>query len=156
LCLIAMTLTAAACGAACAKAEATVSMERGRYRIEVRTELPNLGDAVPPSVHEICLATEPGRPPQLGVLGAGNPLAACPVSDIRLIGQRLAFRVAGPGLNAASGEAQFDLEANAFRGRIAMKMGGKNMTLTEWQSGRRIGPCLGSTPPDAAHPHPRH
>jgi hypothetical protein len=35
----------------------------------------------------------------------------------------------------------------AFEGRIAMVMGGKNMTMTEVQSGRRVGGCDLSSPP---------
>jgi hypothetical protein len=36
---------------------------------------------------------------------------------------------------------------SAFEGRIAMVMGGKNMTMSEVQTGRRVGSCDPSAPP---------
>jgi hypothetical protein len=33
-----------------------------------------------------------------------------------------------------------------FEGIFDMKMGGKNMTMTERQTGLRVGPCANSTP----------
>ncbi len=38
------------------------------------------------------------------------------------------------------GSAVFRLDHDSYRGRIVMKMGGKNMTMTEHQMGRRMGP----------------
>lgn len=51
------------------------------------------------------------------------------------------FEVACQGLNAAKGTAEFEIDQDRFEGSIAMKMGGKNMTMTEHQTGRRVGPC---------------
>ena len=35
----------------------------------------------------------------------------------------------------------FDLAATTYRGIIKMNMGGKNMTMSETQRGRRVGDC---------------
>ena len=114
----------------------------GLYRIEVRTELPNVRDtgsarAWRPGVWATGL---PG-PMGLAVLGANNPLARCPARNVVRSANRLRFDIVCPGGNAARGSAAFVLSGDRFRGRIEMKLGGKNMTMSEVQTGRRIGDC---------------
>jgi hypothetical protein len=53
----------------------------------------------------------------------------------------LRFDILCEGRGAAWASAVYRLMPDAFEGRIAMVMGGKNMTMTEVQSGRRIGAC---------------
>jgi len=46
---------------------------------------------------------------------------------------------AGP--NRGSAVAVFDTKQNTYQGTIRMNMGGKNMTMSETQAGKRIGDC---------------
>jgi hypothetical protein len=115
----------------------------GSYEVEVRLELPHLEDWAVKKLATICIA-EDGGSRGLVVLSDNNPLARCPASNIRQDGDTLTFDIVCEGRNAARASAKFLLAAERFRGRIAMVMGGKNMTMTETQVGRRVGSCPAS------------
>ena len=83
----------------------------------------------------------------LAVLGDNNPLSRCPASNVRQDGKVLTFDIVCEGTNAARASASYILAGEAFRGRITMKMGGKNMTMSETQVGRRVGACPGTPRP---------
>ena len=68
-------------------------------------------------------------------------MATCPASNIRAEGNAFRFEVHCEGKNAAEGFATYTLGAETFEGTIVMKMGGKNMTMTETQKGKRVGDC---------------
>lgn len=117
----------------------------GAYLAEIRLELPHLDDGTARKTARLCLTAEPGAGHHgLAVLSDNNPLARCPVSDIRREGGRLTFAIACEGRNAARASAAYEFTAEGFRGRITMNMGGKNMTMTEVQLGRRVGACDGA------------
>jgi uncharacterized protein DUF3617 len=119
-----------------------VALAPGRYEVRVRVDLPNIEGAAASALRTLCLpALGQARNHGLGVLSDNNPLAHCPVSNVRQEGDTLSFDIVCPGGNAAIATAQYHLAAEAFEGRIRMKLGGKNMTMTETQSGRRIGDC---------------
>ena len=137
--------------------------------VAVATALPAMAEGPKPGAYEVGFSLElPHIPPVAGgaatvcvvdpaskgfvVLSANNPLANCPASDVRSDGGALSFRIACPGPNAAKAEALYDTHAEAFEGRIAMNMGGKNMTMTEIQHGRRIGDCAAEAPPPTSRP----
>jgi hypothetical protein len=82
---------------------------------------------------------EPGR--YCVALSTNNPLVDCPAHGHSISGDTIHFEVAFKGTNAAKGSAVFQLDHNSHRGGIVMKMGGKNMTVTGHQLGRRMGPC---------------
>ncbi|HSA80343.1 MAG TPA: DUF3617 family protein, partial [Geminicoccaceae bacterium] len=67
--------------------------------------------------------------------------AKCPARNVRREGATLSFDILCDGRGAAKAHAVYTLKPGAFAGRIAMVMGGKNMTMTEVQAGRRIGSC---------------
>ncbi len=117
-------------------------LRAGLYEIRVRLELPHIDSAAATSLEKRCYGREeaPGTQP-FAVLSQNNPLANCPISNVHQAGDRLTFDVACSGLNAAQGHAVYTLGSDEFRGRIEMKMGGKNMTMAEVQAGRRLGDC---------------
>jgi len=129
--------------AACALCFATAApaLEPGEYEVSVRLELPHVEDMGARKVTRICVTGSDGGTHGLVVLSDNNPLARCPASDVRESGGTLTFEIVCPGANAAVGSAKYALRAHDFDGVIAMKMGGKNMTMTERQSGRRAGTC---------------
>lgn len=108
----------------------------GLYEVAVRLELPHVA-ASPETWVRLCLGAD--FVPR--VLSGNNPLAACPVADLARDAAGVRFTIRCPGGNAARAEGAFVTGPDTFRGRIAMTMGGKNMTMTEVQDGRRLGPC---------------
>lgn len=111
----------------------------GRYDVDVRLELPHVEDLNMKKTTAICVMPDGSR--GLAVLGDNNPLSRCPASNVRQDGSVLTFDIVCEGANAARASASYSLSETAFRGRITMKMGGKNMTLSETQVGRRVGAC---------------
>lgn len=143
---IASALTAAAFAVLQARAaETPPALTPGLYEVDVRLELPHIDDATARKTATICVSGDGAQ--GLAVLSDNNPLAKCPVSNVRREGAALAFDIACAGGNAAIASAKYVLAPNAFQGRIAMKMGGKNMTMTETQDGRRVGACAAAPAP---------
>ncbi len=105
-------------------------------------ELPALDDRTARKTARLCLDGQAGAEnPGFAVLSDNNPLARCPVAPARRVGNTLTFDIACEGRNAARATARDVLAPDSFQGRIAMQMGGKTMTMTEIQVGRRIGTC---------------
>jgi hypothetical protein len=111
----------------------------GAYAIRAWLELPNVLRPAAATTATLCLPQAAGPP--IPLLGANLPFAGCPVTDSRHDGAALTFDIACPGRDGARARATYALTAQGFRGRIAMVMGGKNMTMTEVQDGRRVGDC---------------
>jgi len=123
-------------------------LRSGAYEVEVRLELPHVEGAGAAKRVAVCLTEEeiaPGR--GLKVRSDNNPLSRCPVSNVRRDGSALVFDILCPGANQARATAVFDLAPEGFRGRIEMRMGGKNMTMAETQHGRRTGDCTATGRP---------
>lgn len=129
-------LAAAVALAATAAARADEPLRAGAYEVDWRMELPYV-DAGEGGTATVCLDGTGVFP----VLSANNPLARCPVRDMRREGREISFEIVCPGGGAAKASARFNARGDAFDGRIAMTMGGKNMTMTESQRGRRLGDC---------------
>ncbi|MDR7038912.1 hypothetical protein J2X36_003684 [Methylobacterium sp. BE186] len=130
----------------CAAATGSGMPEAGRYRTEIRLELPHLDGAGARKTVDLCVTEEAGTTGGLKVLSDNNPLASCPISNMIRDGASLSFVIACEGRNAAWGHAAYTLSPTGFEGRIAMRMGGKNMTMTEVQSGHRTGSCAAPAP----------
>lgn len=118
---------------------ADARLQDGAYEVTHRLELPHIEGAAA-SVATVCLE-DAGRAHGFPVLSGNNPLAGCPVSNLRRDGDTVLFDIVCPGGNAARAQGVFDVGEKGFQGRIAMNMGGKNMTMTEVQRGKRIGDC---------------
>jgi hypothetical protein len=118
------------------------ALEGGAYEVEVRLELPHLEDRADAKVARLCLSAEAGRDNHgLAVLSENNPLARCPFANAYEGGDQISFDIVCEGRNAARAKAHYVVGPGRFRGRITMQMGGKNMTMTEVQVGRRVGAC---------------
>jgi hypothetical protein len=115
-------------------------LQGGSYEVTFRLELPHVESWAVDKTTTICVphagATDAAPLP---VLSGNNPLATCPARNIERYGAMLRFDIVCDGRNAAKARAVYTLAPHAFKGRIAMVMGAKNMTMTEVQVGRRIG-----------------
>lgn len=121
-------------------------LEPGAYTVAVRLELPHLADMAGTATRRLCL--DDSATHGMAILSENNPLARCPVSNVQAAGDELGFDIRCEGRNAAQASARYRLSRDRFTGRITMRMGGKNMTMTEVQSGRRTGPCAEGEGPD--------
>jgi hypothetical protein len=127
-------------GSACLGVD-PAALEPGEYEVRVQLELPHIEKAAAAKLARICVTGGDGGAHGLVVLSDNNPLTRCPASSVREDQGTLSFEIVCPGGNAAIGSARFSIHAQGFEGAITMKMGGKNMTMTEHQSGRRVGKC---------------
>jgi hypothetical protein len=75
------------------------------------------------------------------ILSANNPYATCAVANLVIDQGKLEYDVLCPGRGSAQAHATYVLAADHFAGRVAMVMGGKNMTMAEVQRARRVGDC---------------
>ena len=117
-------------------------LQGGTYEVKVRLELPHVEEWAVNKIKTICVPQADGAfDAPLPVLSGNNPLAKCPASNVRRDGATLRFDIVCEGRNAARAHAVYALASSAFKGRIWIVMGGKNMTMTEVQVGRRIGSC---------------
>jgi hypothetical protein len=117
-------------------------LEAGAYRIRYRLELPHVERWAVEKTDTACLGAMPaaGRAP-LPILSANMPFKGCTIRSLRATGTALDYDIACPGRGAAKAHAVYTLSDGGFEARIFMTMGGKNMTMTEVQRGRRAGTC---------------
>lgn len=113
----------------------------GQYRVEVRIALPNLQNNAPPMIAEPCITAADLESGQAFSLLSDNPLRRCEMLDYEIGFGAAAYRIVCAGPNRGSAVANFKTTNNSFRGLINMNMGGKNMTMSETQDGKRIGEC---------------
>lgn len=116
-------------------------MAPGLYQIEVRISLPNLQDTAAPIVLTRCVHPADLKSGQAFFILSDNPLKNCDLMDYQTTSDTAIYRIACAGPNRGSAVAVFDTTSTAYRGTIKMNMGGKNMTMSETQVGRRIGDC---------------
>jgi Protein of unknown function (DUF3617) len=122
----------------------------GSYEITVRLELPHLERWSVDKTSIICLPSiRRGDELPIPVVSANNPFERCTAANLTADSSKLEYDIVCPGRGAAKAHATYILSADTFSGRVAMVMGGKNMTMTEVQQAHRIGGCgpavLGST-----------
>jgi hypothetical protein len=137
---IAATLALAALAVA-GTAAADPALIPGLYRVEVRIALPNVQNVAPPLVVKKCITPADLRSGQAFSVLSDNPLKTCDLLDYEVTGNTAAYRIACAGPNRGSAVGVFDTGTAAYRGTIRMNMGGKNMTMSETQAGKRIGDC---------------
>jgi hypothetical protein len=113
----------------------------GLYQIEVRISLPNVQDTATPIVLARCVRPVDLKSGQAFFVLSDNPLKNCDLMDYRTTSDTAIYRIACAGPNRGSAVAVFDTTSTAYRGTIKMNMGGKNMTMSETQIGKRIGDC---------------
>ena len=119
----------------------------GSYEITARLELPHLERWAVDKKMIICLPgslSDGGLP--IPIISANNPFAKCSTANITMEAPKLEYDIVCPGRGSAKGHAIYIFSVNTFSGRVAMVLGGKNMTMTEVQEARRIGGCGPDTP----------
>jgi hypothetical protein len=114
----------------------------GSYAITTRLELPHLERWAIDKTRTICLAgPAAGGQLPIPILSANHPYATCATANLVIDHGRLDYDILCPGRDSAKAHATYLLGADQFVGRVAMVLGGKNMTMTEVQRARRLGDC---------------
>src|SRR4051812_3093869 len=114
----------------------------GAYEIVFRLELPHLERWAVERKTTVCVSEADGTSALLPILSGNNPFAGCQAKNVHQDDDSLTYDIICNGRDAAKAQASYVLVADGFHARIAMTMGAKNMTMTEVQSGRRLGSCL--------------
>jgi hypothetical protein len=127
--------------AATASGAAEPVLTPGLYRVEVRVALPHIQDVAAPMLLTRCVTPPDLRSGRAFLVLSDNPLKNCALLDYQTTADTATYRIACPGPNMGSAVGVFDFNGAAYRGSIEMNMGGKNMTMSETQVGRRIGDC---------------
>ena len=113
----------------------------GLYQVEIRIALPNVQDVAAPMVLIRCVSPADLKSGQAFFVLSDNPIKNCALLDYEVTADTAIYRIACPGPNRGSAVAVFVTTGTAYRGSIKMNMGGKNMTMSEMQTGKRIGDC---------------
>jgi len=118
------------------------SLPVGSYAITTRLELPHLERWAIDKTTTICLSghAADGQIP-IPILSANNPYATCAAANLVIDHGKLEYDVLCPGRGSATAHATYLLGADHFAGRVAMTLGGKNMTMAEVQRAQRVGDC---------------
>jgi hypothetical protein len=116
--------------------------QRGSYEITARLELPHLERWAVDKNTIICLPDllSDGGPP-IPIISANNPFGKCSTANLTMEAPKLEYDIVCPGRGSAKGHAIYIFSVNTFSGRVAMVLGGKNMTMTEVQQAHRTGEC---------------
>lgn len=121
-----------------------VTLAAGQYEVTAQTLLPNLEEnlryATTRTRH--CLATQEAT--DLFPILRHEAFTGCKLVSESSAHAELGFTLhcANPG--AATGAAKFNIAANGFSAELVVKMGGKNMTLSQRLIASRVGSCLGT------------
>ena len=123
-----------------AAAQAEPWLRSGSYEVAYRLELPHLERWALTKTATICLP-DAAAAPALPILSGNNPFEGCTTRNVRRDGDEVTYDIVCAGRDAARAHAAYRIVPDGFNGRIAMVMGAKNMTMTEVQTGRRLGRC---------------
>ena len=119
----------------------TVSVEPGLYELTAQTVLPHLEESLRYATTRTrqCLGTQEAS--ALFPLLRHEAFAGCSlVHESSSDGEaRFSLRCNNP--QAATGAAHFTLQPGGFQAVLHIKMGGKNMTLSQRLSAPRLGAC---------------
>lgn len=124
-------------GALCAP----VALNPGLYDVTTETLLPHLEENLRYATTHArqCLDTQDVA--ALFPLLRHQAFAGCELSQGVADGPAISFPLACRNPEAASGVARLTLEPDRLIGVLEIKMGGKNMTLSQRVTGPRLGPC---------------
>jgi len=118
-----------------------VALNPGTYELTVETLLPNLEENLRyATTHQRhCLGTEEAA--TLFPILRHQAFAGCVLTGGQSVEDRLEYSLECSNREAASGAARLTVSPTGVYGVLEIKMGGKNMTLSQRISGARLGQC---------------
>lgn len=133
----------AAFGLCTSSLASTVSVEPGLYEITAQTVLPHLEESLryATTTSRRCLATQEAS--ALFPLLRHEAFAGCTLDGEPSSPAEAQFSLRCDNPQAATGSARFVLQPDGFQAELHVKMGGKNMTLSQRLRAPRLGACAG-------------
>jgi hypothetical protein len=122
-------------------ADASVHLTPGLYEVQVEIALPNTYNIAPKTTVRHCVTAADIATGRAFFVLSDNPIRSCALHDYDAYKEKVRYRIACVGPNAASAGAEFELQHTHYHGTIHMQMGGKNMTMFETQHAVRVGDC---------------
>jgi hypothetical protein len=135
-----VVLVVSACLSGCAAAP--VAIPPGEYDLTTETVLPHLEEALRYATTRARRCLREPEAVELFPLLRHPAFTGCNLLPDARGGDGMHFVLSCANPEAASGSARFDFEAGWLSAELALKMGGKNMTLSQRVHGLRLGPCL--------------
>lgn len=134
------------CAVPCASVLASpLVLNPGIYELTVETLLPHLEENLRYATthHRYCLGTEEAT--TLFPILLHPAFAGCVLSGGQTVEERVEYSLECSNPEAATGVAHLTVSSAGLNGILEIKMGGKNMTLSQRITGPRLGAC-GSEP----------
>ena len=134
-------MSVAAIGLCTSSLASTVNVEPGLYELTAQTVLPHLEENLRyATTHSRqCLGTQEAS--ALFPLLRHEAFAGCVLEHESTSEDEAHFSLRCSNPQAATGAAHFALQPGGFRAVLQLKMGGKNMTLSQRLSASRLGAC---------------
>ncbi len=133
-------MTFAFCALLAAPLLSQSQMRPGQWETTVRMEMPGMPVKMPPTTATSCVtpeqAKEPGNTVQAG-RGRGN--SNCKTSDYKTDGNKVTWKFACTGADAATGEGEMVFSGDSYTGKMTMKSADVQMNMQ--YSGKRLGDC---------------
>ena len=127
-----------------ANAAAPVAIDPGEYDLTTETTLPHLEEALRyATTHTHQCLREPDATSLFPLL-RHQAFTGCHLIPDHNAGDHARFTLQCKNPEAASGSAAFQVAPSYVSAVLELKMGGKNMTLSQRLHGPRVGPCLAS------------
>ena len=135
--------TVAVVGLCASSLASTVSVEPGLYDLTAQTVLPHLEESLRYATTRArqCLGTQEAS--ALFPLLRHEAFAGCSLVHESFTETEAHFSLRCSNPQAATGAAHFSLQSGGFQAVLYLKMGGKNMTLSQRLSAPRLGACAG-------------
>ncbi len=118
------------------------AMQPGLYEIQIETNMPNMYNQEwePTHVKE-CLTESDIKSGRAYRGPRGTQYSNCELLDYKNLNNKITYHSVCPGPNAPSGHGTFAYTDNMFKGTVNMQMGGKNMTMVQKYTARRVADC---------------
>jgi hypothetical protein len=123
-----------------------VALPSGEYDLTLQTVLPHLEEALRYATTRTRQCLDAPDATSVFPLLRHQAFTGCSLVPGAQASDGLRFDLQCANREAATGSAVFAVEANHVSAVLELKMGGKNMTLSQRLQGRRVGACPESTP----------
>jgi len=123
---------------------AVVPLTPGEYDLTIETMLPHLEEALRYATTRTHPCLREADATSLFPLLRHAAFAGCSLVPDVDTGDTVRFTLQCKNSQAASGSATFEVGARYFSAVLDIKMGGKNMTLSQRLYGPRVGSCMAS------------
>ena len=113
----------------------------GRWEVKLEMEMPGMPAGMPPQTTTQCITPADAADPQKSMpgRGRGGEQGNCKVSDYKVEGNKVSWKMKCEGREAMSGTGEMVYGTDSYTGAMTMDMGGRSMTMK--YTGKRLGDC---------------